>query len=376
LAALSIIFSAVGPVAAWGPVGHETVAFIAQDNLTPAAKTKINALLNGDPADSSLESAQPKSVAQPVLSPQALANISNWADDIREHGRPETAPWHFIDLPIRKDLTLKDEQEYCPNNDCVLNQLQIFEGILGDSSKPKSKRLEALKFIVHFMGDLHQPLHCADDGDRGGNEKMVRFKAPGHRGHGAKIKLHALWDHLIESKTLEDPRELATTLGKAITPEPFIDLNYQLELFEDLIRNMYRSGLSDFVNRYSKVSVMDNTTFVNNLRSYPLTDDTTKPIPESLTRTIELQKPLTAVIHFRVATLTARGIFLETLHKLNQKDPSLDINSLSNIWNEYLKCRRSYFQIIKILETIAHNSIHEAYDWNEFVSQLSKIELD
>lgn len=158
--------------------------------------------------------------------------------------------------------------------------------------------------------------------------------------------------------------------------KPFIDLNYQLELFEDLIRNMYRSGLSDFVNRYSKVSVMDNTTFVNNLRSYPLTDDTTKPIPESLTRTIELQKPLTAVIHFRVATLTARGIFLETLHKLNQKDPSLDINSLSNIWNEYLKCRRSYFQIIKILETIAHNSIHEAYDWNEFVSQLSKIELD
>ena len=79
-----------------------------------------------------------------------------------------------------------------------INQLQIFEGILGDESKPRSKRLEALKFVVHFMGDLHMPLHCADDGDRGGNDKLVRFKTPGRRGRGSKIKLHALWDRLIE----------------------------------------------------------------------------------------------------------------------------------------------------------------------------------
>jgi hypothetical protein len=183
--------------AAWGPVGHETIAYIAQDTLTPAAKAKIKSLLaQGDD----------------------LASISNWADKVRMFGRPDTAPWHFIDLPIRKDLKLKDEQDYCPNSDCVLNQLQIFQGILGDVSKPKSKRLEALKFIVHFMGDLHQPLHCADDNDRGGNEKLVRFKDPGKPGHGAKIKLHALWDHLIESKTGEDPRELATALEKGITP--------------------------------------------------------------------------------------------------------------------------------------------------------------
>ncbi len=184
------------PASAWGPVGHETVAYIAQDNLAAAAKAKIATLL--DQGDD-------------------LASISNWADQVRQFGRPETAPWHFIDLPIRKDLTLKDEQEYCPNNDCVLNQLQIFQGILGDASKPKSKRLEALKFIVHFMGDLHQPLHCADDNDRGGNEKLVRFKDPGKPGHGAKIKLHALWDHLIEPKTGEDPRQLATELEGKIT---------------------------------------------------------------------------------------------------------------------------------------------------------------
>jgi hypothetical protein len=181
---------------AWGPVGHEIVAYIAQDNLTKTAKDKINTIL--DPGDD-------------------LASVSNWADWVREHGRHETGPWHYIDLPIRKDITVKDEQDYCPDNNCVINQLQIFEGILGDESQPKSKRLEALKFVVHFMGDLHQPLHCADDGDRGGNDKEVRYKTPGRRGYGAKIKLHALWDRLIEIHTDEDPRQLATELEAKIT---------------------------------------------------------------------------------------------------------------------------------------------------------------
>ena len=128
-----------------------------QDNLTPAAKAKLASIL--DQGDD-------------------LASISNWADQVRQFGRPETAPWHFIDLPIRKDITVKDEQTYCPDNNCVVNELQINQGILGDESQPKSKRLEALKFVVHFMGDLHQPLHCADDGDRGGNDKEVRYKPP------------------------------------------------------------------------------------------------------------------------------------------------------------------------------------------------------
>jgi hypothetical protein len=69
------------------------------------------------------------------------------------------------------------------------------------------------------MGDLHQPLHCADDSDRGGNEKLVRYQTPGNHGHGAKIKLHALWDGLIEVHTVENPRELALELEKNISNE-------------------------------------------------------------------------------------------------------------------------------------------------------------
>jgi hypothetical protein len=191
-----LIFIITVQARAWGPVGHETVAYIAEDNLTATAKEKILAIL--EPGDD-------------------LASVANWADKVRMFGRPETAPWHFIDLPIRKDLTVNDEQDYCVNNNCVVNQLQINEGVLGDESKPKSRRLEALKFVVHFMGDIHQPMHCADDNDRGGNEKEVRFKSPGYRGHGAKIKLHALWDHLIEIKTIEDPRQFASNLEQEIT---------------------------------------------------------------------------------------------------------------------------------------------------------------
>jgi hypothetical protein len=122
---LPLLFSILPatPAAAWGPVGHETVAYIAQDNLTTAAKQKIAAILDQG-ADSSMESAQanPGIRLKATLQPDALASISNWADEIRESYR-WTAQWHFIDLPIRKDLTIKDEEDYCPSSNCVVDQL-------------------------------------------------------------------------------------------------------------------------------------------------------------------------------------------------------------------------------------------------------------
>ena len=192
------------PASAWGPVGHETIAYIAWDNLNSDAQAKIKALL--EPGSN-------------------LPSISNWADEIRPTHK-ETAPWHYIDLPIRKDITKADEAAYCPDNNCILNQLQIFEDILGeysndDYSKSKADRLKALKFIVHFMGDLHQPLHCADDSDRGGNQKTVLFWAPwgddSGKPHRIELKLHALWDDLLVPDIKEDPRQMATNLEKEIT---------------------------------------------------------------------------------------------------------------------------------------------------------------
>ena len=184
---------------AWGPVGHDVVAYIAEDNLSPSAKFKI----------------------QQILGPNtSLADISNWADDIRR-SHSNTAPWHFIDIPVRQKVSESDESKFCPDGDCVVAQINLEIALLKNPSQSSLKKLEALKFLVHFMGDLHEPLHCADDGDRGGNEKEVRYRSPGVRSRsGRKIKLHALWDHLIEVKTQEEPRELATKLdGQFTGPE-------------------------------------------------------------------------------------------------------------------------------------------------------------
>lgn len=180
---------------AWGPVGHQTVAYIAEDNLTPAAKAKVDAILGQD---------------------LDLAAVANWADDVRTS---DNAGWHFIDIEDRAPVTKADEPKYCKTQSCVVDQVNADIKLLKGKTAPALKRFEALKFLVHFVGDLHQPLHCADDHDRGGNDKLVLFRKPGSHAKAAKIKLHALWDRLIEVNTSEDPRELADDLEQRISVE-------------------------------------------------------------------------------------------------------------------------------------------------------------
>jgi hypothetical protein len=139
-----------------------------------------------------------------------LASVSNWADHVRTFGRPETASWHFIDIPIRERVTKHDIEKFCPNRDCVVEQIKLALLIIRSASTTAAYKAEALKFLVHFVGDLHQPLHCADDHDRGGNLKLVRYQSG--RGRGVKIKLHAFWDRLASPKVIERARPLATRL--------------------------------------------------------------------------------------------------------------------------------------------------------------------
>jgi hypothetical protein len=185
-----------GPAWAWGPVGHETVAYIAEDNLVPSAKKRVDAILGPD---------------------LDLAAVANWADQVRESSRPETAPWHFIDIEDRVPETEAKEPQFCANHDCVVDQINADIAALRSSASTKAQKFEALKFLVHFVGDVHQPLHCADDSDRGGNDKIVRYiKSGGRSTTGTKIKLHAFWDRLLEVKTTEDARDLATELEAKI----------------------------------------------------------------------------------------------------------------------------------------------------------------
>ncbi len=157
---------------AWGGDGHKIVANIAEARLTPAARAQVQALLDG----------------------AHLADVASWADEVRKD-RPETSRWHYVDIPY--GATSYDATRDCQateHGDCVIAEIARAEKILGDTSQSKANRAEALKFLVHFVGDMHQPLHAIErrdpvtgNGDRGGNDVHVTFL-------GTAVNLHAVWD--------------------------------------------------------------------------------------------------------------------------------------------------------------------------------------
>lgn len=151
------------PAHAWGPEGHSLVARIAMAQLSPKVQARVAALL---------------------LPGQTLASISSWADQVRRE-RANTGPWHYIDIPI--DQPHMDLARDCPKGDCVVTQIANERAVLKDPSAKLEQRREALMFLVHFIGDMHQPLHCSDNKDKGGNDvRVVFFDRPGN--------LHSTWD--------------------------------------------------------------------------------------------------------------------------------------------------------------------------------------
>ena len=105
-----------------------------------------------------------------------------------------------------------DAHRDCPDDNCVVAKIDQFAKLLADRSALPTQRLEALKFVVHFVGDLHQPFHVADNHDRGGNEIVVTF-------NGRKANLHAIWDTALLAPAVQgDERGYALKLARSITP--------------------------------------------------------------------------------------------------------------------------------------------------------------
>ncbi len=176
---------------AWGSEGHHIIADIAWDHLTPAARENVKQFLEGGD----------------------LASISTWADDIRPD-RPETAPWHYVNIP--PDSAGYDPKD-CPNDNCVVAQINRFAQILGDPSQPFAARSEALKFLVHFVGDLSQPMHATADA-RGGND--VPVTAFGAAQCGTRpCNLHSVWDSELIAHTGLSQHRYVKLLEKMITAD-------------------------------------------------------------------------------------------------------------------------------------------------------------
>jgi S1/P1 Nuclease len=188
-AVLLMIVISVPQARAWGREGHRLTALIAEQYLTPETRAAVAELLHHE----------------------TLADVAPWADSYREE-HPETAPWHFVDIP--KSAAKFDRQRDCPVSsvdpkspwrDCVTDRILYFEGRLGDTSLSAKERAMALKFIVHLIGDVHQPFHTFAD-DRGGNGIAVTFL--GNRQCGtANCSLHIVWDDsIIEEQGLTEKK--------------------------------------------------------------------------------------------------------------------------------------------------------------------------
>jgi hypothetical protein len=185
---------------AWGREGHRLTALVAEAYLTPETKAQIAELLH---ADSS--------------SPETLADVAPWADDYRKD-HPETAPWHYVDIPRaeaafnrQRDCPASVSDPQSPWRDCVTDRILYFEGRLGDTSLSPQQRAIALKFLVHLIGDIHQPLHTIGD-DRGGNDIVVSFLGSSQC-DTYRCNLHGVWDDsMIEEHNLSEAKYTALLL--------------------------------------------------------------------------------------------------------------------------------------------------------------------
>ena len=133
---------------AWGCEGHQTVALLAEKHLTPSAKQALAKLMHDNPIDSTLSRRCGTDIADP------FADASTWADDFRKL-HPETGPMHFLDIPLSVNAPSNLEQ-FCDAGGCVTKAIRDKLLILKDKTKPGPDRAEALRYILHFVGDVHQ----------------------------------------------------------------------------------------------------------------------------------------------------------------------------------------------------------------------------
>jgi len=150
------------PSLAWGTQGHQVIAGLAYAQLTPAARKEVDRMLAKEPGET-------------------LESISTWAD---EHRNPSTGAWHYVNFP--RDSCTYDAQRDCQDGRCVVGAIERELEVLASNTSDEN-RLKALKYVVHLVGDVHQPLHAGYLDDKGGNTYQLQAFMRGSN-------LHALWD--------------------------------------------------------------------------------------------------------------------------------------------------------------------------------------
>ena len=225
----------------WGKTGHRVVGEIAEKNLTVEVREKVRDLLDG----------------------HSLANASTWADEMRSNSKfDKYSSWHYINLPIDKEY---DEIPSTANN--VITQISKAIEVLNSSLADREVKQFYLKYLIHMVGDLHQPLHTGREEDWGGNKIQVNFK--GRKGAENWTNLHDLWDagiiddykmsyteyatKLMDIKKLDFPQGNALEWSKEshsfvpkiyeTTAGSYLSYDYVYEVLPIIDQRLYQAGI-------------------------------------------------------------------------------------------------------------------------------------
>jgi hypothetical protein len=205
----------------WGAVGHKTIATIAENHLTPNAKGAVQALLGSE----------------------SLADVASWADQVRS--TPEykyTSPWHYLEFTLGMNYEDFSKQVQSMDANNVYGAILKCEADIKSEQTTRQQKIEALKFLVHFVGDCHQPMHLSKSADKGGNMVQVQFDGKG-------MNLHSLWDSGLISKEGKNFDQMAKDYDTATpaeirqwqaeSPMQWIFESYQIssKIYADVERN-------------------------------------------------------------------------------------------------------------------------------------------
>lgn len=259
---------------AWGDEGHEVIGLIATQYLDAGVLAKINGMLAADASHLTLKD---------------IANEATWADKYRDSDRnstrkryEKTRDWHFVDLELgsadltsacfgRPALAAGAKASNGPAHDCVVDKIEEFSAELGDPATTDLERRRALQFLLHFVGDVHQPLHASDDHDQGGNLKLAS-------GGGIPAgNLHHDWDTEFIRKLGPDAPAIAQALIAAISDADRSE--WSSGTADDWARESYRVGRK---HAFGKLPPPDAAGHYVLTRAY--VDDATQIVAQQLSK--------------------------------------------------------------------------------------------
>lgn len=202
------------PAWGWWCEGHEMVALIAEKHLSPAALSAVMALLKSQPVDASVQRFCKDTPND------AMADASTWADDTKKS--EQTGTWHYMDIPL--GMKHGELDPYCkpvapslnggPRDGCILSALRYNLNILHDDKESDAERAKALRYLIHLVGDLHQPLHTTANNDQGGNCVPIQFFSD------PKIaNLHSVWDGMILVREMHAKGQTVSQMADVLDAE-------------------------------------------------------------------------------------------------------------------------------------------------------------